>query len=44
MWKKDILRNDDFCKMKDMVQRLRKHRTNEVAGVNSSNPINSKAK
>ena len=32
MWKKDILRHDDFGKMKDMVTRLRKHRVNEQAG------------
>lgn len=37
MWKKDILRQDDSCKMKDMVNRLRKHRTNEQAGSSTTN-------
>ena len=32
VWKKDMLRTDDFSKMKEMVQRLRKHRVNEVKG------------
>ncbi len=30
VWKKDMLRQDDFSKMKEMVQRLRKHRVNEA--------------
>lgn len=35
VWKKDMLRMDDFSKMKEMVQRLRKHRVNEAKGNNS---------
>ena len=29
VWKKDMLRIDDFSKMKEMVAKLRKHRQNE---------------
>lgn len=25
-WKRDIIRNDDYSKMKDMVSKLKKHR------------------
>jgi hypothetical protein len=32
VWKKDMLRTDDFQKMKEMVVRLRKHRINEARG------------
>lgn len=32
VWKKDMLRQDDFTKMKEMVGRLRKVRQNEVKG------------
>ena len=32
VWKKDMLRQDDFSKMKEMVGRLRKHRQNETKG------------
>lgn len=30
VWKKDMLRQDDFQKMREMVVRLRKHRVNEA--------------
>lgn len=30
VWKKDMLRTDDFSKMKDMISKLRKHRVNEA--------------
>lgn len=30
VWKKDMLRQDDFSKMREMVTRLRKHRQNEA--------------
>lgn len=30
VWKKDMLRQDDFSKMKEMVTRLRKVRQNEA--------------
>ncbi len=30
VWKKDMLRQDDFSKMREMVVRLRKHRQNEA--------------
>jgi len=30
VWKKDMLRTDDFQKMREMVVRLRKHRVNEA--------------
>ena len=33
VWKKDMLRQDDFQKMREMVVRLRKHRVNEARGV-----------
>jgi len=42
MWKKDYLRYDDFSKMKDMVQRLRKHRVTETAGATGGNQGKSK--
>ena len=29
MWKRDMVRSDDFFKMKDMVGRLKKQRKNE---------------
>ena len=32
MWKRDFLRGDDFYKMKDMVSKLKKHRSNEAGG------------
>lgn len=35
VWKKDMLRQDDFTKMREMVTRLRKHRVNEAAVKNS---------
>ena len=51
IWKKDFLRQDDFSKMKDMVQRLRKYRTSEAVqagggggGDSTSNAASSKAK
>ena len=33
VWKKDMLRQDDFQKMREMVVRLRKHRVNEARGL-----------
>lgn len=36
VWKKDMLRMDDFSKMKEMVQRLRKHRVNEAKSTNNN--------
>ena len=53
IWKKDFLRQDDFSKMKDMVQRLRKYRNSEAAqaggggasaAANTSSVASSKAK
>jgi hypothetical protein len=44
MWKKDILRQDDSSKMRDMVNKLRKHRVNESGGANSQNGVGSKSK
>jgi len=31
-----MLRQDDFSKMRDMVQKLRKHRANENGGASAS--------
>lgn len=47
MWKKDIMRQDDSNKMRDMVQRLRKYRMNEAAQASNSSQnamISNKAK
>jgi hypothetical protein len=42
MWKRDVLRTDDFFKMKDMVHRLRKSRKNEAANAGGGSTVTQK--